>query len=92
MNVLYENLFSDVPRLYGPGEEVSIGFIKLVWRAAPFTDAHFRFILGLIVDHCNQFPGCESTVLWTAIIRAWLAAHTAPYAARAQQPPCAQRC
>jgi len=74
MNVLYDNLFSSVPRLYGPGEEFSIIFIKQVWGAAPFTEAHFRFVLGLIVDHCNQFPGCESTVLWTAIIRTWIEA------------------
>lgn len=74
MNVLYENLFANAPKLYGPGEEFSIAFIRLAWEAAPFTHVHFRFILELVLDHCNQFPGCESTLLWTAIIRTWLEA------------------
>lgn len=66
------SLFKHIPRLFSEDEEKSMVFISDVWKAVPSSKEHFRFIIELVVDHCQQFPDGESTALWGATIRGWV--------------------
>lgn len=66
------SLFKHIPNLFAADEERSMVFISDVWKAAPSSREHFRFILELVIDHCQQFPDGESTALWSATIRGWV--------------------